>query len=191
VSALKRITLVVPPASDSDGGVRETYRYDKFVEQLRPHTSASVEILEDEFVTAPSDGIILLDRFGAVAYRRGSDSEEDQNELLAQLWPLDVRRRIVCLNVNRGHSTLAMLERLGLAGAIDQIDYLVAVRETPFGTSYGDSGLYCLKPIAESLGCKIDYEAEHYCKTVVPPFASLATLLSRYLDQYWSTIVWR
>jgi hypothetical protein len=188
VSGLNRITLIVPPASEPDGGVRETYNYDKFVEQLRPHTSASVEIVEDLFVTAPSDGIILLDRFGSVAYRRGSTGEDDRNAFLAQTWPLAVRKRIVCLNMSRGHSTLAMLEQLDLAGAIDQIDYQVAVRETPFGTSYGDSGLYCLKPIAKSLGCTVDYEAERYCKTVVPPFKSLAALLSRYLDEYWASL---
>lgn len=187
MSALKRITLVVPP-SDSDGGVRETYQYDKFVEQLRPHTSASVDVVADPFVTAPSDGIILLDRFGSVAYQRGSAGEDDRNEFLSQVWPLDVRKRIVCLNMNRGHSTLAMLERLDLAGAIDQIDYQVAVREMPFGTSYGDSGLYCLKAIAESMSCTIDYGSERYCKTVVPPFENLATLLGQYLDEYWSTL---
>ena len=185
---LKRITLVVPPATEPDDNDRQFYRYDKFADQLRAHTTAALHIIEDEFATPPTDGIILLHGFGTVAYRLGSNNFEEQMETLTRLWPLETRRRILCLNANRGHETLAMLEQLDLAGAIDRIDYQVAVREMGFGTSYGDSGLYGLRTIADSLGCTIDYEKDKYCKTIVPPFDSLAALLSRYLEEYWKRI---
>jgi hypothetical protein len=187
VSALKRITLIVPPSNESESDVGEFYDYDQFAKQLRPHTSAVVEVVEDEFSTPPSEGIILLDRYGSVAYRLGANNSDEEVDLLSQLWPPEARHRIFCLNVDRGNSTLAMLERLGLAGAVDRIDYLVAVREIGLGTSYGNSGLYGLRTIADSLGCTIDYEKDRYCKTIVPPFASLAELLGRYLEAYWAT----
>lgn len=188
MSTLERITLVVPPSTEPDTNDRQFYRYDQFADQLRAHTSAVLEVIEDDFATPPAAGLILLHGFGAVAHRLGANNFEDELETVSRLWSLQTRRRILCLNANRGHETLAMLERLDLAGAIDRIDYQVAVREMGFGTSYGDSGLYGLRTIADSLGCTIEYERERYCKTIVPPFASLAALLSRYLDKYWSTI---
>lgn len=187
MSALEQITLIVPPSAELEGP-RQFHQYDKFADQLRPHTSALVEIVEDDFATPPADGVILLHRYGTAAFQRGANSSEEENEMLSEMWPPELRRRIFCLGVNRGNPTLAMLERLDLAGAIDSIDYEVGVREMGFETSYGASGLYGVRPIAESLGCRIDYGADRYCKTVVPPFKSLGELLGRYLDAYWSTI---
>jgi len=40
----------------------------------------------------------------------------------------------------------------------------------------------------ERIGGTVDYTSDRYCKAVVPPFASLAELLARYLTAYWSEI---
>jgi hypothetical protein len=174
--------------SDGQENDRQFYRYDRFADQLRPNTSAVVRVVEDDFTTPPADGIILLDRYGGVAARLGSNNFDEQIETLSRLWSESLRRRIFCLNSARGNDALRMLERLGLAGAIDQIDYQVGVREVGPGTAYGDSGLYGLRDVAESLGCTIDYVKDRYCKAVVPPFATLGELLGRYLAAYWSSL---
>lgn len=147
-------------------------------------------MIEDEFSTAPTGGLILLDRHGAVAARAGSDNLDDQIEVLSRLWDATLRRRLFCLDIpTRGNAALTVMERLELAGAIDQIDYQVSVRELGLGTSYGDSGLYGVRRVAERLGCTIDYGTERYCKTVVPPFKSLGELLARYLEAYWVDVI--
>jgi len=45
------------------------------------------------------------------------------------MWAPEQRRRIFCLYADRGNDTLRMLEALELAGAVDSIDYILAIRE--------------------------------------------------------------
>jgi hypothetical protein len=186
VRSLKQITIVVAPA-DGNQCDREFYRYDKFAEQLRLFTSAPVTVIEDEFAIPPPDGIILLDHYGEFARRKGSNNLDELIGSLAELWDSTLRRRIFCVNAARGNDALAMLEKLGLAGMIDPVDYQVAVREIGLGSSYGDSGLYGVRTVAEALGCTIDYARDRYCKATVPPFGTLGELLGRYLEAYWRT----
>jgi hypothetical protein len=183
MSKLHRITLVVqPPTSDGDKN-REFYDYDKFVDQLRGHTSAAVELIEDDFQTAPAAGLILLDGFGAVAHEIGSRDADDQVEVLLRLWTEDLRRRIFCLGLERGRVGLAMLERLGLAGALDQLDYRAAINEGVARSFRGEAGLYGLRSIAEELG-PVVFPNERYCKIAASPQESVCSLLARYLESY-------
>jgi hypothetical protein len=186
--SLGEITLVAPPSASGEESAREFYRYDKFADELRAHTSAPVRVIEDAFESPPTSGIVLLDHFGATARDIGWSDLDEQVGVLSRLWTLEQRRRIFCLNTARGAETLSLLGRLELAGAIDSIDYQVAMRGMVGSSSYGDSGLYGRGSVVREIGCAIDYDGDSYSKTVVPPFSSLGELLGRYLSAYWSSV---
>jgi len=178
---------VISVLAPTDPADFEQRHYAVFVDLLRSHTKVPVQIIPDMGADFPSNGVIILNGYGRRVLEHGND---DLVEFLLSFWTESERKRIFCLNSDRGNEALRIANELKLAGSVDHQDYRVGIDPLLLGKGpYNDSGLTGLTSAVDKLGCYVDNEKGIYSKILCPPFPNIAALIAAYLEAYWPLVV--
>jgi hypothetical protein len=145
VIAFNEISVVIPADPTEQG----YFHYDRLAKSIQGQFSGRVSLIENQG-EVPKTGIVLMDRYGVPTIGRGHMTLEQVVEALEQRWLPEERARILCMNLSRDSETLILVERLRLAGAVDDHDYDVGMDPSRMGTDISSlSGLYGLAAAVE------------------------------------------
>jgi hypothetical protein len=172
---MTRVLLLVSP----DVSPINAARYERLAEALRAH--CAVDVVPDRIPAGgepPGDGLVLVDRFGAVVNAAGSWSEEHAFQQLTDAYPVAARQRMVLLSMLPGPTTVRLAAAADLAGFVDHTSLDTATGGTSSPFPPGSHG-----PLARlrRIGVSLEYELDPWGKSFLQPFDDFAALLAAYV----------